>query len=111
MAMSSWRSAEMDHHEAAAADISRARIGHGHGKAGRDRGIDRIAAAPQHIGADARRDFLLRHHHAVFGGHGMNGVGGSACVSRGVLLRDGRQSNTATSQRNGCEAYAPVRPS
>ena len=66
----------MDHHEAAAADIARARIGHGHGKAGRHRGIDRIAAALQHVGADPRRDLLLRHHHAVLGGHGMNRVGG-----------------------------------
>jgi len=65
----------VNHHEAAAADISRARIGHGHRESDRHRGIDRVAAAPQHIGADPRRDFLLRHHHAVFGDHGMNGVG------------------------------------
>ena len=35
---------EMDHHEAAAADIAGARIGHRQRKAGGDRGIDRIAA-------------------------------------------------------------------
>ena len=35
----------VDHHEAAAADIAGARIGHRHGEADRDRGIDRIAAA------------------------------------------------------------------
>ena len=58
----------MDHHEAAAADIAGARIGHGQRKAGRDRGIDRIAALPQDVGADLRGEFLLRHHHAVFGG-------------------------------------------
>ena len=66
----------VDDHEAAAADVSGARIGHRHRKAGRDRGIDRIAATPQDIGADLRRDLLLRHHHAVFGGDGMNGIGG-----------------------------------
>ena len=37
----------MDHHEAAAADIAGARIGHGQRKAGRDRGVDRVAALPQ----------------------------------------------------------------
>ena len=62
----------VDHHEAAAADVAGARIGHGHGKAGRDRGIDRIAAAFEHVGADLRRDLFLRHHHAVLGDDGMN---------------------------------------
>ena len=63
----------MDHHEAAAADIAGARIGHRQRKAGCDRGIDRIAALPQDVGADLGREFLLRHHHAVFGGNGANG--------------------------------------
>ncbi len=35
---------EMDHHEAAAADIAGARIGHRQREADRDRGIDRVAA-------------------------------------------------------------------
>ena len=64
----------MDHHEAAAADISGARITHRHRKAGGDRRIDGIAALSQDIGADLRPDFLLRHHHAEFGGNGMNGL-------------------------------------
>ena len=46
----------VDDHEAAAADVSGARIGHGQRKAGRDRGIDRIAAPPQDVGADLRAD-------------------------------------------------------
>jgi hypothetical protein len=45
--------ARMDHHEAAAADIAGAWIGHGHRKAGRDRGIDRIAARAPDFGADS----------------------------------------------------------
>ena len=45
---------EMDHHEAAAADIAGARIGDRERKAGRDRGIDRIAAAFEDLDADAR---------------------------------------------------------
>ena len=65
----------MDHHETAAADVAGARIGHGQGKAGGDRGIDRIAALSQNIGADPRRELFLRHHHAVFGRNGVNGVG------------------------------------
>ena len=75
MATSSSRSAEMDHHEAAAADIAGARIGHRQRKAGGDRGIHRIAALPQDIGADLRRELFLRHHHAVFGRNGVNRAG------------------------------------
>ena len=62
----------MNHHEAAAADVSGARIGDSHCKAGGDRGIDRIAALPQDVGADLRGDPFLRHHHAVFGKDGTN---------------------------------------
>ena len=50
---------------AAAADIAGARIGHRHRKAGGDRGIDRIAAALQHIGPDPRCPPFLRHHHPM----------------------------------------------
>ena len=60
----------VDHHEAAAADIAGARIGHGQGEGCGDRGVDGIAAPLQNIGADPRRDRLLRHHHAVFGRDG-----------------------------------------
>ena len=49
----------MDHHETAAADIAGARIGHGQRKTGGDRGIDRIAALSQDIGADPRGDLFL----------------------------------------------------
>ena len=62
----------MDHHETAAADIAGARIGHRHGETDRDRGIDGIAAALEHIGADIGRDLLLRHHHVVLRAHGMD---------------------------------------
>ena len=58
----------MNHHETAAANIAGARIGHGHGEADGDRGIDRVAASLQNIDADARGERLLRHHHAVRGG-------------------------------------------
>ena len=77
----------MNHHEAAAADIAGARIGHGHRKAGRDRGIDRVAALPQDIGADLRGEFLLRHHHAVFGGNGKNRVGRGRNIGPPRILR------------------------
>ena len=55
----------VDHHVAAAADIAGARIGHRHRKAGRDRGVDRVAAFCQNLDADLRRARLLRDHHAV----------------------------------------------
>ena len=56
---------EMDDHEAAAADVAGARIGHRHREADRDRGVDGIAAALEHLDADAGGALLLRHHHAV----------------------------------------------
>ncbi len=46
----------MDQHEAAAAEIAGARIGHRQRKADGDRGIHRIAALPQNVDADARRN-------------------------------------------------------
>ena len=55
----------MDHHETAAADIAGARIGHRQRERRRHRGIDRVAAFLQDVGADARGDRLLGHHHAV----------------------------------------------
>ena len=58
---------QMDHHEAAAADIAGARISDGERKGGGDRGVDRIAAAIQDLDADARGAAFLRHHHAVDG--------------------------------------------
>ncbi len=76
----------VNHHEAAAADISRARIGHRHRETGGHRGIDRVAATPQHVGADVRRDFFLRDHHAVFGDDGMNGVCGRRRVKAAALF-------------------------
>ena len=74
----------MNHHETAAADISGARIGHGQRKAGRDRGIDRIAALPQDVGAELRGDLLLRHHHAVFGGNRAHGGEVGRRIERGA---------------------------
>jgi hypothetical protein len=57
----------VNHHETAAADISRARIAHGHRKPGGHCGVDRIAATPQYVGADCRGGPFLRNHQAVFG--------------------------------------------
>ena len=61
----------MHQHEAAAADIAGLRMRHRQREADRDRGIDRVAALPQDLHADARRVLLLRRHHAVAGDHGM----------------------------------------
>ena len=55
----------MDQHEAAAADIAGARIAHCERKTDRDCGIHRVAALLQNVDTDARRAWLLRHHHAV----------------------------------------------
>jgi len=58
----------MNDHKAATADIAGARIGHCHGEADRDRGVDGVATLAQYIGADACRDRLLRDDHAVRSG-------------------------------------------
>ena len=55
----------MDDHEAAAADIAGAGIGHGQCEADGDCGVDRVAAAVEDLDADARGALFLRHHHAV----------------------------------------------
>ena len=57
----------MDQHEAAAADIAGARQGDGERKTDRDRRIDGVAAALQHVEPDPRRLGLLGHHHAMCG--------------------------------------------
>ena len=82
----------MDHHETAAADIAGARIGDRQRKAGCDRGIHRIAAPAQDVGADLRGDLLLRHHHAVFCGDGLHGIERRRRVKT-ALLRVGRRDD------------------
>ncbi len=79
----------MDHHEAAAADVAGARIGDGERKAGGDRGIDRIAALLEDVGADLRGEPFLRHHHAMLGRDGASGgeIGGRVTAA---VLRRGR---------------------
>ncbi len=93
----------MDHHETTAADVSGARIGHGHRKAGSHRRVDRVAAAPQHIGADARRDFFLRDNHAVFSDDGVNGVRRRWRVKAAALLLRGCRQAKRDNQHNACE--------
>ena len=80
----------MNHHEAAAADVSGPRIGDGEREAGGDRGIDRVAALPQDVGADLRGDPFLRHHQAMLGRNGANGgeIGGRV---NAAFLRKGRR--------------------
>ena len=57
----------MDQHEAAAADVARARQGDGEREADRDRRIDGVAAALEHVQPDARRRRLLAHDHPMPG--------------------------------------------
>ncbi len=72
---------EVDQHVAAAADIAGARIGDREREAGRDRGIDGVAAALEHLDADARRAPLLRDHHAM---RGRNRLDARAARRRGL---------------------------
>ena len=97
----------MDDHEAAAADIARARIGHGHRETGCDRGIDGVAATPQHVGADLRRSSLLRHHHAVFGDNGVNGIARRRRVEGAALLLGACGKATRDNQYDASEYPEP----
>ena len=62
------RLAEVNDHEAAAADIAGARVSHRKRKADRNRRVDRVAAAIQNFNPDTGSALLLRDHHAVAGG-------------------------------------------
>ncbi len=65
------RGGERDQHEAAPADIARLRVRHGKSEAGRDSGIDRIAALLQNVHAHLRRNLFLRRHHPMPGDGGV----------------------------------------
>ena len=93
----------MNHHEAAAADVSGARIGDGKRKAGGDRGIDRVAALPEDVGADLRGEPFLRHHQAMLGRNGANGgeIGGRV---KAAFLRKGRRP--AGKRKYECGSYS-----
>ena len=93
----------MNHHEAAAADVSGARIGDGKRKAGGDRGVDRIAALPEDVGTDLRSKPLLCHHQTMLGRDGANGseIGGRV---RAAFLRKGCRS--AGKRKYECGGYS-----
>jgi hypothetical protein len=84
----------MDDHEPAAAEISRAGISDRQGKAGSHRRIDRIAAAFQHVCPDTGRNLFLRHDHAVFGGHWMDGFDRRRVIAAARFLRARRQASS-----------------
>ncbi len=58
---------KVNDHEAAAADITGARIGDREREADRHRRVHRIAAAGEDFHADAGGAAFLRHHHAIVG--------------------------------------------
>ena len=91
---------ELHRHEAAAADIAGRRVDDGERIADRDRGIDRVAAALQHVDADARRELVGRDHHAVLGRDG-GGRGGPR------LDRDRRPERQEAGDRKGNRPHVP----
>ena len=97
----------MDHHKAAAADISGARITHRQRKAGGDRGIDGVAALAQDVGADLRCEFFLRHHHAVLGEDGADRISRRRRVNA-ALLRIRPAERARDDKRGGGEKFAPI---
>src|SRR5262245_49764367 len=96
----------VDHHEAAAADISGARISHRQREAGRDRGIYRIAALPKDIGADDGGELLLCHHHAVFGRYSLDRIKWRRCIKLPLLPVDWPDNQQR--QRDNRETCAPT---
>jgi hypothetical protein len=101
---------EMHHHEAAAAEVARPRQGHRNRESDGDGCIDRIAAAPQDVDADAGRALLLRHHHAVRRrhGHGMRrrrrGAGRGRLGEADRRHDDGRDYKCSAERRNHAAA-------
>ncbi|MGY4449012.1 hypothetical protein ACVWZR_003672 [Bradyrhizobium sp. i1.3.1] len=90
------------------ADIAGARIRYGHRKAGGDRGIDRVAAAAQDVGADLRRYLFLRHHHAVLGRNGVHRVERGWDIGSPRILCGGRRKTKRQSGNEG-EKCPPCR--
>ena len=97
------RLAEVDHHEAAAADIAGARISHRQRKADRNRRVDRVAAAIQNFNADTRGALLLRHHHAVAGGDRLRRRDERGTRDRRHLRVKRRRRTAARSARLWCD--------
>jgi len=63
-----------------------------------------LPAPLQHIGADSRRDFFLRHDHAMFGDDRMNRAGGCRHVrAAALLLCAGRE--VIGENQHGCREY------
>src|SRR5947209_2502336 len=92
---------EVDHHVAAAADIAGARIGHSQREAGRDRGVDGVAALLEHLDADARGAPFLRDHHALARRDRLDARGGYGCGidDRGRLRRERPEAGQACEER------------
>ena len=84
---------ERNQHEAAAAEIAGLRMRDSERETDGNRGIDRVAAGLQDIGANLSGDFLLRGDHAVFCDDGLKprvkpdeGVGGWIVGALGIRL-------------------------
>ena len=54
--------------------------------------MDSTRAARQDIRADTGRDPVLRHHHAMFGGHGCGGERRGRIKAVALVLRKGRRA-------------------
>ena len=91
----------MDQHKTAAADIAGARIAHRERKSDRDRGVDRIAALFQNVDADARRQRLLRHHHAVARDDALR------MADRGIQTAFGAREQRQGKKAGECEGREP----
>ena len=100
---------EMDEHETAAAEISRAWQRNRKGKPDCDRRIDRIAAAPENIDADFRRGSFLRRHHAVLANTGKTRapcemIGGASAVGWRGTKSDETKRASALATAPACRA-------
>jgi len=93
--------AEINQHEAAAAEISRLRQSHRQGEAHGDRCVNRIAAAPQDIDPDLRRRSLLGDDHSMVASAGKKRApcDGSA-LSADRRAKRSEENASATAQKD-----------
>ena len=102
----------MDQHEAAAADVARARQGDGEREADRDRRIDGVAAALEHVQPDARRRRLLAHDHPMPGDdRASGGEGGDdgRLVGAGCGRKAKAKEGEGGEKREGLKGQVPWR--
>ena len=96
---------ELQRHEAAAAEVAGGRVHHRQRVADRDRGVDRVAAFPQHLDTSLGGEMLGRHDHAVLRGHRRRRGRGGLAAGAGEAEQQG-QDEEAGAPAGGNRGHA-----